>query len=69
MKLPQSLKFIFQAKNCILIKKLSVIADSDCLVFDTSTATLFSKNGNLGISVTIWLYEEKERIKIKQETG
>ena len=46
---------------CILIKKFSVIADSDCLVFDTSAATIFSKNENLGINVTIWLYGEKEQ--------
>ena len=31
----------------------SAIANSDCLVFDTAVATMFSENGNLGINVTI----------------
>merc|ERR1712128_74365 len=31
----------------------SAIANSDCLVFDTSVAKMFSENGNLGINVTI----------------
>lgn len=31
----------------------SAILNSDCLVFDTSIAQLFSDNGNLGINVTI----------------
>ncbi|CAL8072165.1 unnamed protein product [Orchesella dallaii] len=31
----------------------SAILNSDCLFFDTSTAKLFSENGNLGINVTI----------------
>ena len=33
--------------------KFSAIASSDCLVFDTSVAKMFSENGNLGINVTI----------------
>ncbi|XP_050426973.1 E3 ubiquitin-protein ligase SIAH1A-like [Adelges cooleyi] len=32
------------------------ILNSDCLVFDTSTAQLFADNGNLGIYVTISTY-------------
>ena len=52
---------------CILIKKFSVKADSDCLVFETSAATIFSKNGNLGINVTILLYGEKERTQSSWE--
>jgi hypothetical protein len=31
----------------------TAILNSDCLVFDTSTAQLFADNGNLGINVTI----------------
>lgn len=37
----------------ILITIFSAIANSDCLVFDTAVATMFSENGNLGINVTI----------------
>ena len=41
--------------NLIINLKLhfSAIANSDCLVFDTSVAKMFSENGNLGINVTI----------------
>ena len=42
-KYPDILKTIF----------FSAIANSDCLVFDTAVATMFSENGNLGINVTI----------------
>ena len=42
-KCPHNLKTIF----------FSAIANSDCLVFDTAVATMFSENGNLGINVTI----------------
>lgn len=31
----------------------SAIQNSDCLVFDTAVAQMFSENGNLGINVTI----------------
>ncbi|CAG5112382.1 Oidioi.mRNA.OKI2018_I69.chr2.g6602.t1.cds [Oikopleura dioica] len=33
----------------------SAIQNSDCLVFDTAVAQMFSENGNLGINVTISL--------------
>ena len=36
-----------------LMITFSAIANSDCLVFDTAVAKMFSENGNLGINVTI----------------